>query len=217
MPSPIRLLVSLTAAAIAVPLVPWLLCGTRLDHAIAAWLDPPPPAAILAAAEVGVLAADILLPVPSSLVATLGGASLGPVAGTLCAWAGMTLGSLAGWWLGRAAGGRSLDTLEASARASLDRRQRRIGPLLVVVTRPLPILAEAAAVMAGAAGMSCRTFLAAAGMANLAIAFAWSLAGSVGKAADSLQWFAVASLAIPAVIATVVAVRRPRGEGFPAS
>ncbi|MCE9631049.1 MAG: VTT domain-containing protein [Planctomycetia bacterium] len=217
MPTPIRLLVSLTAAAIAVPLVPWLLWGTRLDHAIAAWLDPPPPAAILAAAEVGVLAADILLPVPSSLVATLGGASLGVLAGTLCAWAGMTLGSLAGWWLGRTAGGRSLESLDPVMRASFDRRQRRIGPLLVVLTRPLPILAEAAALMAGAAGMSCRTFLAAAGMANLAIAFAWSLAGSVGKAADSLQWFAIASLAVPAVIAAVVGARRPREDGLPTS
>lgn len=217
MPTPIRLLVSLTAAAIAVPLVPWLLWGARIDHAVAAWLDPPPPAAFLAAAEVGVLAADILLPVPSSLVATLGGASLGVGAGTLCAWAGMTIGSLAGWWLGRTIGRRSLDTLDPAARASFDCRQRRVGPLLVVLTRPLPILAEAAALMAGAAGMSGRTFLAASGTANLAIAFAWSLAGSVGKAADSLQWFAVASLAVPVVIAAVVAARRPGEDGLPAS
>jgi uncharacterized membrane protein YdjX (TVP38/TMEM64 family) len=208
-----RLLLSLTGAAIAVPLVPWILWGARLDHAVAAWLDPPPPAPLLAAAEIGVLAADILLPVPSSLVATLGGASLGLAAGTACGWLGMTLGSLAGWLLGRVAGGRSLAGIDASARAALAARERRFGPLVVVLTRPLPILAEAAAILAGATGMPWRAFLAAAAPANLAIAFAWSLAGTLGREAESLQWVAVAALAVPATVAAVVAVRsRPSGR-----
>jgi uncharacterized membrane protein YdjX (TVP38/TMEM64 family) len=208
-----RLLLSLTGAAIAVPLVPWILWGARLDHAVAAWLDPPPPAPLLAAAEIGVLAADILLPVPSSLVATLGGASLGLAAGTACGWLGMTLGSLAGWLLGRVAGGRSLAGIDSSARAALAARERRFGPLVVVLTRPLPILAEAAAILAGATGMPWRAFLAAAAPANLAIAFAWSLAGTLGREADSLQWVAVAALAVPATVAAVVAVRsRPSGR-----
>lgn len=209
MSSTVRLLAVLIALAVAVPLVPWLLVGARLDHAVAAWLDPPPPPAILAAAEVGVLAADILLPVPSSLVTTLGGASLGVAAGTACGWLGMTIGSLAGWWLGRVAGTRRLARLDPADRAALAGRQRRYGPLVVVVTRPLPILAEAAALVAGAAGMPARVFLAAAAASNLAIAFAWSLAGSLGREADSLQWVALASLAVPAAVAAVIAARRP--------
>lgn len=217
MPRTARLLASLTAAAVAVPLVPWLLWGARLDHAVAAWLDPPPTAPVLAAAEIGVLAADILLPVPSSLVATLGGASLGVIAGTACAWLGMTLGSCAGWLLGRAAGIRGAVPVDAETRAFVEAKQCRYGPLVVVVTRPLPILAEAAALMAGSAGMPGRVFLAAAAPANLAIAFAWSLAGSLGRDADSLQWVAVAALAVPAVVAAVVAVRRQRSDGIPAA
>jgi uncharacterized membrane protein YdjX (TVP38/TMEM64 family) len=208
MPKAVGLLLCLTAAAIAVPVIPWLLWGTRLDHAVAAWLDPPPPPAVLAAAEIGVLAADILLPVPSSLVATLGGASLGLAAGTACGWAGLTIGSLAGWWLGRAAGRRSVAALGKREQAVLEARRQTLGPLLVVVSRPLPILAEAVALMAGAAGMTLPTFLAAAAPANLAIAFAWSLAGALGRDADSLQWVAVAALAVPAAVAAVVAVRR---------
>jgi len=212
-----RLLLSLTAAAVAVPLVPWLLWGARLDHAVAAWLDPPPSAAVLAAAEIGVLAADILLPVPSSLVATLGGASLGLAAGTACGWLGMTLGSMAGWLLGRIAGSRGLAGVEASTRETLVAQERRFGPLVVVVTRPLPILAEAAAILAGATGMPWRSFLAAAAPANLAIAFAWSLAGSLGRDADSLQWVAVAALAVPATAAAIAAVRSRPADGIPAA
>ena len=89
---PLRLFLMLALLAVAVPLVPFLLFGTRLDHAVAGWLDPPPAPQVLAAIEVGVLAADLLLPVPSSMVATLGGAHLGVVIGTGCAWLGMTAG-----------------------------------------------------------------------------------------------------------------------------
>lgn len=203
-----RLLIVLTAAAVAVPVVPWLVWGARLDHAVADWLDPPPPPPLLAVAEVGILAADIVLPVPSSLVATLGGASLGVVAGTACAWMGMTVGALAGWLLGRAGGGRAAAALGGAPGTTGENRKHRFGPLVVVITRPLPILAEATALLAGATGMTCRAFLAAAAPANLAIAFAWSLAGSMGRDADSLQWVAVAAVAVPAVVAAIVAVRR---------
>lgn len=216
MPKAVGLLLCLTAAAIAVPVIPWLLWGTRLDHAIAAWLDPPPPPLVLAAAEIGVLAADILLPVPSSLVATLGGASLGLAIGTACGWAGLTIGSLAGWLLGRAAGSSSVAALDDRELAALKAQRQTLGPFLVVVSRPLPILAEAVALMAGAAGMPLPTFLAAAIPANLAIAFAWSLAGALGRDADSLQWVAVAALAVPAAVAALVAVRRHHVGEIPA-
>ncbi len=201
----VRLLLALAAGAVAVPVIPWMLWGARLDHAVADWLDPLPPPAVLAAAEIGVLAADIILPVPSSLVATLGGASLGVAVGTLCGSVGLTIGSLAGWLLGRIAGRRSFEALDARERAAVAARRRTLGPLLVVVSRPLPILAEAVALMAGAAGMTWPTFLPAAAPANCVSALAWSLAGACGRNADSLQWVALAAVAVPAVIAAAVA------------
>ena len=204
----LRLLLLLALAAVAVPLVPFLACGARLDALVAGWLDPPPPAPILAALEVGVLAADLLLPVPSSMVATLGGAALGVGVGTGCAWLGMTAGACCGWWLGHSTAGRALAGLAADDRAALARQERRLGPLLVVLTRPLPLVAEAAALFAGAAGMPLPRFLAAAGGGNLAIAFAWSLAGGLGRDAAALQWMLVASLVVPAACA-LFAVRRP--------
>jgi len=138
--------------------------------------------------------------VPSSMVATLGGAQLGIVTGTACAWLGMTAGALLGWWLGRTAGAASLSRLPAEEREQVARQERRYGPLAIVLTRPLPLLAEAAAIMAGAAGMRCRDFLAAAGGGNFAIALVWSIAGALGRQADSLQWVVVAALAVPVAI-----------------
>jgi uncharacterized membrane protein YdjX (TVP38/TMEM64 family) len=203
-----RLLVLLTLAAIAVPLVPFLLFGTRLDRLVADWLDPRPAPGVLALLEVGVLAADILLPVPSSMVATLGGAEFGIALGTLCACLGMTAGGLAGWWLGATAGARALARLDAADREALERRQRRLGPLLVVLTRPLPLVAEAAALVAGGTGMPLRDFLPAAAGGNLAIAFVWSAAGALGRSADSLPLALVWSLVIPVALAWLAVRRR---------
>ena len=204
----LHILLLLTAVAVAVPLVPFLLVGARLDHAVAAWLDPPPPPVALAALEVGVLAADILLPVPSSVVATLGGSVLGVAAGTACAWVGMTLGSAAGWGVGRVAGGRALARIDAADRAMLDYQERRLGPLFIVLTRPLPLVAEAAAILCGAAGMTGRGFLAWAAVGNLAVAFAWSLAGSLGSRADAVQWTLAGSLVVPLGLACLAARSR---------
>lgn len=201
---PLRLLLILASVAVAVPLVPFLAFGTRLDHLVARWLDPLPTPPVLAAIEVGVLAADLLLPVPSSMVATLGGAHLGVGIGTACGWLGMTAGAMLGWWLGHTAAAASLARLTTEERETVSRQRRRYGSLAVVLTRPLPLLAEAAAIMAGAAGMGWREFLLAAGSGNLAIALVWSFAGAVGRHADSLQWVLVASLAVPVAITWVV-------------
>lgn len=203
----LRILLLLAIAAVAVPLVPFLLVGARLDHAVATWLDPPPPPATLAALEVGVLAADILLPVPSSVVATLGGSVLGVAAGTACAWLGMTLGAAAGWAVGRLAGGRALAGIAAADRAALDRQERRLGPTFIVLTRPLPLVAEAAAILCGAAGVPGRNFLAWAAAGNLAVAFAWSLAGSLGTRADAVQWVLAGALVLPLALALLAARR----------
>jgi 3-dehydroquinate synthase len=193
------LLLLLTLAAVAVPAVPWAIWGTRLDRAVADWLDPLPPAPVLAGLEIGVLAADILLPVPSSLVATLGGAALGVVPGTACAWLGMTAGALAGWALGRVAGG-TLAAIDPADRLRLDRERRRLGPFLVVLSRPLPLVAEAVALLAGGTRMPAG--------GNVAVAAAWSIAGSVGGRGETLPAVLAAALVIPVAGAWLVARRR---------
>jgi hypothetical protein len=54
--------------------------------------------------------------------------------------------------------------------------------------------------------MPLRSFFPAAAGGNLAIAFAWTLAGSLGRDADALQWVLVAALAVP-VAAALLAIR----------
>jgi len=72
------------------------------------------------------------------------------------------------------------------------------------------------ALFAGAAGMPLPAFVAAAAGGNLAIAFAWSLAGALGRAADSLQWVLVASLLVPVAIALLALCRYGTAPGLTA-
>ena len=199
-----HLLFVLTLAAIAVPLIPFLLFGTRLDRIVGQWLDPLPSVPVMAGLELAVLAADLLLPVPSSVVATLGGAHLGIALGTCCAWLGMTAGAAAGWWLGRVAGGQALSRLRPEERIFLEQQERRFGPLFIVLTRPLPLFAEAAAIFAGAAGMRQRDFLLAAASGNLVIAFAWSFLGAMGHSQDTVQSVLIWSLLLPVAVTWLV-------------
>ena len=81
-----------------------------------------------------------------------------------------------------------------------------------MLTRPLPLVAEAAALLAGATGMRGRDFLLAAGSGNLAIALVWSVAGAIGREADSLQWMAVAALVVPVAVTWLVLRRNLQSE-----
>jgi len=120
-------------------------------------IDPTPwmrHGGVLAAVlGVGLLIADVLLPVPSSLVMVAHGALFGVVMGTLLSLLGSMGAALFGFGIGRR-GGRLLErivTPEESARA--DKLLARWGALAVVVTRPVPILAETVAIMTGASSL----------------------------------------------------------------
>ena len=115
-----------------------------------------------AALGVGLLIADVVLPVPSSLVMVAHGALFGVVGGTLLSLLGSTGAAMFGFWIGRR-GGRLLESLvTAEERARADLLLDRWGALAIIVTRPIPLLAETVAIMAGASPVGWgRTVLAA--------------------------------------------------------
>lgn len=195
------------AAALAVPAVPFLLLGKAFEDQLATWLEHLNSSPRIAAAIVALLAADVLIPVPSSAVSTYAGAKLGVVGGTAASWVGMTAGALialsAARWLGRRVTGRltSADDL-----ARIDRAGARLGSTLVVLTRALPLLAEAAVVWVGLAGVSLRVVLPALALSNLGIALAYALLGRFAHERQLLWPALVASVALP-VLATLLARR----------
>jgi uncharacterized membrane protein YdjX (TVP38/TMEM64 family) len=115
-----------------------------------------------AALGVALLIADVLLPVPSSLVMVAHGALFGVLIGTGLSLAGSTGAAMFGFWIGRR-GGRLLERLvKAEERESANAMLEKWGMLAIIVTRPIPLLAETVAIMAGASPLGWgRTALAA--------------------------------------------------------
>ena len=179
-------------AAILIPFFLW-------EEPILAWFETwrtATPSAAVAALLAALLAADILLPVPSSLVSTAAGALLGFVPGALVSWAGMTAGSLIGYALGRGAAS-SARWLPGADRARLEHARARYCDWVVIVFRSVPVLAEASAVFAGASGMARGRFLTLAALANLGISLAYAGAGAFAAGRESFLLAFAAAVALP--------------------
>jgi uncharacterized membrane protein YdjX (TVP38/TMEM64 family) len=127
---------------------------------------------------VGLLIADVLLPVPSSLVMVAHGALFGVALGTLLSLLGSVGAALFGFALGRR-GGRLLDrVVTPEERARADNLLARWGALAVIVTRPIPLLAETVAIMAGASSLGWRTVTIASLAGSLPPALLYALTGA---------------------------------------
>jgi uncharacterized membrane protein YdjX (TVP38/TMEM64 family) len=186
---------------LAFVLVPFALFGTRMEalslrllasgDALSDWH---------ALAIITLLVLDVLLPVPSSIVSTIAGADLGAVAGTIASWIGMTLGSMVGYWIGLAGGRRvAARVVGRQDWDLLSDRFSSAGIWMVVVTRPVPALAEAMLLAAGSARIPFGRFFVATASANLAISTLYASVGArMSDKRGVLLAFAVALLT-PAV------------------
>jgi uncharacterized membrane protein YdjX (TVP38/TMEM64 family) len=183
--------------AILAPFLIW-------EDAILAWTSrftsQPGNAAAVAVTLAGLLALDIVLPIPSSLVSTAAGALLGFLPGTAVSWAGMTVGSWAGYLLGKAAP-RWLDLAD---RERLEKARAKYGDWIVIVFRPVPVLAEASCVFAGASAMPLGRFMLLASLANLGISLAYGAAGAFAASKESFLLAFAGAVTIPAVAMLVL-------------
>jgi uncharacterized membrane protein YdjX (TVP38/TMEM64 family) len=148
------------------------------------WLGRGGPAA--AALGLGLLVVDVLLPVPSSLVMVAHGALFGPLLGALLSLAGGTAATLVAFAFGRRGGPWLERHATAAERARADALVARWGALAILVTRPVPLLAEVTALMAGTSrrlSWSRAAAAAAAGTAPAAVLYA--LTGASAASLDS--------------------------------
>ncbi|HEY1599518.1 MAG TPA: VTT domain-containing protein [Pirellulales bacterium] len=188
-----------------VPIIPFLSFGESLEARVGRWFDSSLSPVATAAIIVGVLASDVLLPIPSSFVSTLAGARLGLIGGALVVWLGMTLGAIIGFTLARVFGRplavrlSSVDDLRRMELLGEDR-----GPAILAVTRPLPVLAEASVLLLGVVGIPWRRFMPVVALANLGLAAAYAALGYYAGQEENLAVALLASIALP-LLATMIA------------
>lgn len=146
---------------------------------------------------VALLSADVLLPVPSSLVGVAAGGALGWWGGAAAVWLGLTLGCWVAYWLGaRAASPLARRVLSEADLVRAAALGDRFGAGLLVLARAVPVLAEASVVAAGMVGMPVHRVLAVTGLANAGVAAILAWAGAQA-AEDGLAWAFAASLILP--------------------
>lgn len=153
-----------------------------------------------AALIVALLAGDSLLPVPSSLVSAFSGAAFPWLVGTAVVWIGMTLGCVLGYCLGASAG-RVL-ALRLVGEAELARSRALFadaGAAALIITRAIPVMAEAGVLAAGAARMPFGRFLLATSVANAGVAAAFAATGAIAASSGVFLIVFIGLAAIPAV------------------
>lgn len=167
---------ALAGVALALILVPFALFEAPITEWTREWLARPQAFWVLGLGIAALLASDVLLPVPSSLVSIGAGAMLGFAGGMVASTAGMTLGCAVGYWVGQRGARRPAERLLGGGEiAKLERVQARWGEWMVLVMRPVPVLAEASVVFAGMGAMRYSRFLLMTTIANAAISavYAW--------------------------------------------
>ena len=151
-------------------------------------------------AVVGVLllALDVVLPIPSNVIMIAHGALFGMLVGTLLSLAGSMLAAAAGFWIGRRGGRLLALAVPADERAQANAWLERWGALAIVVSRPLPLLAETITVLAGASSLGWGRAMLAALVGSLppCLFYAWAGAASIGFEGDALVFGAVILLGV---------------------
>lgn len=192
-------------------LVPFALWGDALDRAAPAWLEAPDSLVWLAALGIALLMADVVLPIPSSVVGMALCWALGPFWGGVSMALGLTLSFTLGYALGRLVPEQHLRRWVGAP--LWDRvRQRAHQQTLwwIVASRPLPLLAEMSALLAGVWRVSAGPALLIAALSSCVVAALYGTSAWLGHNAPSLGLTLLAMLTLPVLTWGIhrVAVRR---------
>ena len=128
---------------------------------------------------VSLLVADVLLPVPSSGVMLANGAQFGFVLGSCLSLLGGTGATVVGYLLGRQGSAFVARFVSPDQRERAGRLLGRHGTAAIVLTRPIPVVAETVAILAGADNtLSLKRVTVAGAVGSLVPSVAYAAAGS---------------------------------------
>jgi uncharacterized membrane protein YdjX (TVP38/TMEM64 family) len=207
----------LVIAVAALIIAPFLLWGRPVEAMTHDFLHRASGRPVLAGMVLaGLLALDIVAPIPSSLVGTACGVVLGFPGGTITGLTGMTLGCALGYWIGlacrtpadRLAGDREMRRLETW--------QSRWGVWVLAAARPVPVLAEASILFAGLTRMPLRQVAPVVVLSNLGVSAAYAAVGAWAAQTHSFLLAFLGATVLPGV-AIWLARRKPSPRLTPPS
>ncbi|UXY50292.1 3-dehydroquinate synthase [Pseudomonas tohonis] len=153
----------------------------------------------LAVLVIALLALDVVLPVPSSMVSLLAVAVLGAVGGYLVIFIGLCLGALLGYWLGAGYFRIASGLLDIEDWRKAGRLATRLNTWSLICLRGVPVLAETSVLAAGMQRYPLRRFLVITTLANAGLAAVYSALGSFVAEDQVLLLAVMASMLLPAL------------------
>jgi uncharacterized membrane protein YdjX (TVP38/TMEM64 family) len=140
----------------------------------------------VSAALMGVclLILDIVIPVPSSLIMIANGALFGIPVGITLSLVGNLGAALVGFFIGRRGEPVLARFVPRKERSRANRLLNEWGSLAIIVTRPVPILAETTIIMAGASTMGWRRMILASAVGSFPVAVLYAIAGATAANFD---------------------------------
>jgi uncharacterized membrane protein YdjX (TVP38/TMEM64 family) len=127
---------------------------------------------------IGLLIADVFLPIPSSLIMIANGALLGTLGGGMLSLVGGTGAALTGYWVGRMGQKVAQKWVKESELARGKQFFDRWGLFSVILSRPIPLISETVAVVAGLCKMRFAPLLIGSLAGNIPAAFIYAWAGA---------------------------------------
>lgn len=132
-----------------------------------------------------VLASDIFIPVPSSLVMILNGKVLGFLPGTLLSTLSGLCSSMIGFYLGRKSDKLLNRFFSEQQQQTSSHLFLKFGQAAIMLSKALPIISEAVSFLAGTTAISYKKFLLYSFLGHLIISAVYAYAGSATTAIDS--------------------------------
>lgn len=156
------------------------------------------------ATGISLLIIDVVLPVPASLVMIIHGALFGLWLGTLLSTIGSLGAGLFAFFIGRRGDLLLARFIPADERARGDAILARWGELAVLVTRPIPMVAETVAILAGTSPMSWKRMTWATLAGSMPSALLYALIGTLAVSVNGTFWTFVLVFTIASIFWVVV-------------
>lgn len=206
-----RAYVVLSVLLLAIILGPFFLFEDSIKLWVEEVVSPNSPKNVTVAIIIIVLALDVFLPVPSSIVSTAAGALLGFTSGVAVSTAGMTIGCSLAYLCGKKWGLPLVRSMVGERDlADVSARFRKDAGWALASMRPVPVLAEASTLIAGMAGVPFPRFLSITTLANAGISTVYCAVGATGLATNSFLLAVIGSIALPGCLMLISGVMNRR-------
>lgn len=156
----------------------------------------------------GLLASDIVLPVPSSLASTCCGMVLGFAPGFLVSFMAMNVSAALGYGLGRFCSGYARKAIGTRDMEMLEAFEQRGGRGWLLLLRPVPVLAEASVLFSGIGRQPMARAAGEVLLGNAVVSAVYAAVGAWGKTSDSMLPAFAATITVSGVC--ILIARRKR-------